>query len=55
MHARTHTHTHTDTRCIKLEFFGSYRHSEPITVAAPSKALDAFTRSNTGIMGLNPT
>jgi hypothetical protein len=28
---------------------------EPITVTARSKAWDVFTRSNTGIVGSNPT
>jgi hypothetical protein len=28
---------------------------KPITVAAPSKARNAFTRSNIGIVGSNPT
>jgi hypothetical protein len=36
-------------------FFGLYIRLEPITVAACSKARTVFARSNTGIVGSNPT
>jgi hypothetical protein len=37
------------------QIFTAYTEGLPITMAARSKALAVFTRSNTGIVGSNPT
>jgi hypothetical protein len=37
------------------ENYEYYLHHLPITVAARSKTRNVFTRSNTGIVGSNPT
>jgi hypothetical protein len=46
----------TDIRMLDIQFIYIPLHvSKPITKAMRSKAWTAFARSNTGIMGSNPT